>query len=181
MASILLGSPDPRGGPGRAWGTEMHSANRTPPLMRIPPPLLFVATFLVGLGLQRLVPLTVHGTQLIRTSRLIGIGLLACAVLIALSCVGLFLTAGTTLIPHGKASRLISAGPYRFTRNPMYLSLTLGYLGAAAVLAQIWPLLLLLLPLAIMNTVVIPFEEARLREGFGVTFGDYCKRVRRWI
>lgn len=93
----------------------------------------------------------------------------------------MFVLARTTLIPHGQASRLITAGPYRFTRNPMYLSLTLGYLGAAAIFLQVWPLLLLPIPVVTMNTFVIPFEEARLRECFGETFRDYCGRVRRWI
>ena len=159
----------------------MHNAIRTPPLMRVPPPLLFVATFLVGLGLQRLAPLTVHAARVQVTSSLVGIALLACAVVIAFSCVGMFLAARTTLIPLGQASRLITGGPYRFTRNPMYLSLTLGYVGAAAVLVQVWPLLLLALPLGIVNTIVIPFEEARLRAGFGAAFEEYCGRVRRWI
>ncbi len=159
----------------------MPAAVRTPPLMRIPPPLLFLATFLVGLGLQRLAPIIIHGGRITQASRVTGMVLLACAVLIALTCAGMFLVNRTTIIPHGAASKLVTAGPYRLTRNPMYLSLTLGYLGVAAMLIQVWPLVLLPLPVMFVNAVVIPFEEARLRELFGTQFGDYCRRVRRWI
>jgi protein-S-isoprenylcysteine O-methyltransferase Ste14 len=150
--------------------------------MRLPPPLLFVVTFFVGLGLQRVVPIAVRSSRVCETSHLIGVGLLIGGVLLALFCVGMFLVIRTTLIPFGRASNLITCGPYRFTRNPMYLSLTLVYLGVVGMLAQPWPLLFWLpLPVWILNAIVIPFEEARLREVFGDEFREYCANVRRWI
>jgi protein-S-isoprenylcysteine O-methyltransferase Ste14 len=159
----------------------MKAAIRVPHVMRIPPPLLFVATFFAGLGLQRLAPLTVHSSSVERAGHLIGLGLVICGALLALACLGMFLAARTTLKPFGAASRLITRGPYRFTRNPMYLSLTLVYLGLVGMLVQPWPLLLLPLPVAILNMIVIPFEEARLREVFGGVFQEYCANVRRWL
>ncbi len=63
----------------------------------------------------------------------------------------------------------------------MYLSLTVVYVGFALALGRAWPLILVVLPWASMNWVVIPFEEARLRETFGQDYADYCRRVRRWI
>lgn len=159
----------------------MKATIRVPPVMRIPPPLLFVIAFFAGLGLQRFAPLTVHSPGIVRVSHAIGAGLLIGGVLLALSCVGIFLLARTTLIPFGAASSLITRGPYRFTRNPMYLSLTLVYLGAVGMLVQPWPLLLLPVPVAIVDRIVIPFEEARLRALFGDVFQEYCVRVRRWV
>jgi protein-S-isoprenylcysteine O-methyltransferase Ste14 len=148
--------------------------------MRLPPPLLFVVTFFAGIGLERLVPLQIP-SSVAAVSRPIGIGLLACGVLLAVACVGMFLVGRTTIVPHGEASRLITHGPYRLTRNPMYVSLALTYLGVACMLVQPWSLLLLPFPVALVNAIVIPFEEARLREIFGDEFRQYCSQVRRWI
>ena len=149
--------------------------------MHIPPPLWFVAAFFGGLGLQRLVPLTIHSQAIAGASRTIGFGLLVCGALLALSCFGMFLFARTTIIPVGKASKLVTRGPYRFTRNPMYMSLLASYLGVTGWLVEPWPLLLLPVPLAILNWIVIPFEEARLRTAFGNAYEAYCAKVRRWI
>lgn len=154
---------------------------RVPLVMHIPPPLWFGAAFFGGWGLQFLVPLTVRSPAIIMASRAIGFGLLVCAGLIALSCFGLFLSARTTVIPFGTASKLVTGGPYRFSRNPMYLSLALGYLGGVGFLVQPWPLILLPVPLAAVNWIVIPFEEKRLREAFGSAYETYCETVRRWI
>lgn len=63
----------------------------------------------------------------------------------------------------------------------MRVSLVLVYPGAVGVLAQVWPLILLPLPLFMIHAMVIPFEEARLREVFGDTFDQYCASVRRWV
>jgi protein-S-isoprenylcysteine O-methyltransferase Ste14 len=159
----------------------MSTTARVPPAMHVPPPLLFVATFFVGLAVQGLVPLTVASPAIAKASYGLGVALLAGGVLLALSCVGLFFVIRTTIIPHGRASHLITRGPYRFTRNPMYVSLVLVYLGVAGVLVQVWPLLLLPLPVAFVNAIVIPFEEARLRSVFGSAFDDYRGKARRWI
>ena len=159
----------------------MNIAVPVPVVMRIPPPLLFVLTFFAGLGLQRFAPLTIHSSPVAAAAHLIGIWVVVFGVLLALSSVGMFLVARTTLIPFGAASNLITRGPYRFTRNPMYLSLTLAYLGAASLLVQPWSLLLLPLPVATVNMIVIPFEETRLREIFGDAFLQYCANVRRWF
>ena len=159
----------------------MSANGRVPAVMHIPPPLWFVAAFFAGLGLQRLVPLTIHSPAIAGVSRTIGFGLVACGVLLALSCFGLFLLARTTIIPTSKASKLVTRGPYRFTRNPMYLSLFASYLGVSGWFVQPWPLLLLPVPLAILNWLVIPFEEARLRKAFGSAYEQYCTKVRRWL
>lgn len=149
--------------------------------MHVPPPLMFAAAFFAGWGLQYLVPLTIHSYTVAVASRAVGFGLLVCGGLMALSCFGMFLLARTTIIPFGSASVLITRGPYRFSRNPMYVSLVLLYLGGVGLLAQPWPLLFLPVPLAFLGRIVIPFEEKRLRDAFGSAYDAYCAKVGRWI
>ena len=149
--------------------------------MRIPPPLLFVATFLAGAGLQRLAPLPVPSAHILQSSHFVGLGLVVAAGLMALYCVGTFLVARTTIVPFGSASELVTWGPYRLTRNPMYVSLVLAYVGVAALIFQIVPLGLLPLPVILISRIVIPFEERRMQEVFGETYVQYRAKVRRWL
>ena len=156
----------------------MSTPKQIGPIMRIPPPLMFVVTFLAGAGLQRLARLTFPTG---RTSHIVGFGLVGCAVLLALYSVGTFIAARTTIVPFSAASKLVTWGPYRFTRNPMYVSLALAYLGVAVIFSQPLALILLALPLTLVHKIVIPFEEGRMREVFGEAYDQYCTRVRRWI
>lgn len=159
----------------------MKASNRVPLVMHIPPPLWFALAFLAGWGLQYLVPLRIQSLKIVTASHAIGFGLLVCSALLALSSLGLFLLARTTFIPFARSSSLVTRGPYRLSRNPMYVSLVLAYLGFAGSFVQPWALILLPIPLAVLNWVVIPFEEARLRETFGSAYEGYCEKVHRWI
>lgn len=134
-----------------------------------------------GVGLQHFLPTTLTGLGWAYARQLIGKGLMAAGIVLALCCVALFLLRRTTLIPFGSASQLLTCGPYRFSRNPMYVSLVLVYFGVAVSLAQLCSLLLLPLPVAAIQTVVIPFEESRMQSLFGNDFVEYCARVRRWL
>jgi protein-S-isoprenylcysteine O-methyltransferase Ste14 len=111
-----------------------------------------------------------------------GVGLMIAGVALPLWAGALFYRAGATFIPHAtEHKRLVVDGPFRFTRNPMYLGLTLATLGIA-VSNGAWPMLLA--PIAVVvafNLVHIPYEEAAMRREFGVDFDDYARRVRRWI
>ena len=92
-----------------------------------------------------------------------------------------FRTARTTTVPGQASSQLVTWGPYRFTRNPMYVGLIVAYLGEAGILRQFWPVVLLPLTIAYVNWTVIPVEEAKLKEVFGADYDRYRARVRRWI
>ena len=93
-----------------------------------------------------------------------------------------FRRAGTEITPTSPTNRaLVVDGPYRYTRNPMYLGLVLVTLGIAVWIGA-WPMLLA--PIAVFataNWVHIPFEEAKMRRQFGVSYDDYVSRVRRWV
>ena len=93
----------------------------------------------------------------------------------------LFHNARTTTTPGERSTRLVTWGPYGRSRNPMYVSLILAYLGEAAILTQPWPILLLPLTVAYLHRIVIPIEEGRLREVFAGEYEQYCASVRRWI
>jgi protein-S-isoprenylcysteine O-methyltransferase Ste14 len=92
-----------------------------------------------------------------------------------------FRRAHTTTVPGKASSQLVTWGPYRFSRNPMYVGLTLAYLGEAGILRQVWPVILLPLTIMYVNWIVIPLEESKLREVFGEEYERYRTRVRRWL
>jgi protein-S-isoprenylcysteine O-methyltransferase Ste14 len=93
-----------------------------------------------------------------------------------------FRRAGTEINPTSPTNReLVTGGPYRYTRNPMYLGLVLVTLGIA-VWTGAWPMFLV--PIAVFvtaNWVHIPFEEAKMRRQFEAAYDEYVGRVRRWV
>lgn len=149
-------------------------------LLFIPPPLAFVLAFLAGFLLDRAVPARLS-SPLAAIVTVLGAAAVAASLGLAIAAVALFTRHHTTFVPFAKPSRLVEAGPYRLTRNPMYVGLTLLFLGLALLLPSFWSLLFLPLPLLLLQCVVIPFEEARLRATFGATYEAYCARVGRWL
>ena len=149
--------------------------------MRVPVPFVFVLAYLAGAGLQALLPIGVRPGGALRLVHAAGIGLLAAGAALAIWCLTIFWRQRTTTIPFETASRLVTWGPYRLCRNPMYVSLTLLYLGEAGLLAQPLALVPLALTIAYLDRVVIPYEESRLEAAFGAAYEMYRSRVGRWI
>ena len=152
------------------------------PNIRVPP-LYFIGGFLVGLLLDAVVaPIRfTGGTASPRALTTAGWTVFWIGMIVAHSGVATFLLAGTTMFPFKAASRLVQHGPYRFTRNPMYLGLTLSYCGLSLALNTAWPLILLPLMLWLLVKTVIEHEEKYLAETFGDDYLAYKKRVRRWL
>jgi len=74
-----------------------------------------------------------------------------------------------------------ATGPYRFTRNPMYLGWAIVTLGVACLIGT-WPMFVASIAFfATMNWVQIPFEEVKMRRQFGEVFDSYTREVRRWV
>ncbi len=94
---------------------------------------------------------------------------------------GLFRKNRTAIKPFKESSALVTQGPYRFTRNPMYLSMLISLTGAAVVLGSVTCLLVLPLFAWQIATRFIRVEEAMLTERFGEPYIAYQKRVRRWV
>jgi protein-S-isoprenylcysteine O-methyltransferase Ste14 len=146
--------------------------------VRVIPPLIYVVVLGAAWLLQKLVPLPVTplGLSRIGGGALIVIGLGLCW-----WSVGLFWSKHTSIIPVRPSAALVLAGPYRWTRNPMYLGLLLAYIGAALVGQLIWGLILLPIVVVALNRLVILKEERYLERTFGPDYANYRRQVRRWI
>ncbi len=147
------------------------------PGVRVPPPFIFAAAFGLGLGLQSLVP----GWFLPAFLELPGLVLVVAGLGLMFLSVGVFWSRRTTIMPNKSATEFVVVGPYRFTRNPMYVGMSAAYVGLAFAFGQLLPLVLL--PLAVLvigRTVIVPEEEYLLRS-FGASYEEYCSRVRRWL
>jgi protein-S-isoprenylcysteine O-methyltransferase Ste14 len=81
----------------------------------------------------------------------------------------------------GNATALVTDGPYRFTRNPMYLGMTLVLLGAGLLIGSISALLGPLLFIPLITQMWIVREECWMAEAFGENYAEYRNRVRRWL
>jgi protein-S-isoprenylcysteine O-methyltransferase Ste14 len=101
---------------------------------------------------------------------------------LTVAAAALFRREGTELNPTSTTNRkLVTSGPYRFTRNPMYLGLVIVTLGIAFWVGA-WPMFLApIVTFATANWVHVPFEEAKMRNQFGEAFDAYVRKVRRWI
>ena len=159
----------------------MNQDKRPGSIRRVPPPLVFLLAYIAGEGLHYLAPLPLGHFVRGRASQFAAALFLLAGISLVLISVAAFRAAKTTVIPYRRAVTLIVWGPYRMTRNPMYVGVALIYLGVAAVRRVLWPVLLLPAALAILNYVVIPQEEALLRAAFGEAYEKYCARVRRWL
>jgi protein-S-isoprenylcysteine O-methyltransferase Ste14 len=151
-------------------------------LMHIPVPWVFVLTYLLGVALESINPRLSHGViRAVPGITIAGGVLFAVGAVIAGWALVIFRKARTTTVPGRASAKLVTWGPYRFTRNTMYICLTLAYLGEAGLMKQLWPVLVLPLTIAYLNWIVIPVEEAKLKEVFSDEYEQYRSQVRRWI
>jgi protein-S-isoprenylcysteine O-methyltransferase Ste14 len=142
-----------------------------------PPPLIYLAALVTGLLLNRRLP----SAFLPRTiARLLGWPLLGRGVL-----AGWFewamRRADTPASPYKSVSHIATEGPFRYTRNPGYLSMTKMYAGIAALRNALWAIVLLPVALLAIQRGVIEREERYLERKFGEEYLSYKARVRRWI
>ena len=149
-------------------------------LLRVPVPWVFVLTYLAGVGIEG----AFHRGGFFRDSKLLTpVGFIIFTLGAGLAAWGwlLFHRARTTRVPGEASTTLVTSGPYRLMRNPMYVGLSVAYIGEAAILHQMVPVILLPLTIAYLNRVVIPIEEERLHAVFGAQYEQYQNDVRRWL
>jgi protein-S-isoprenylcysteine O-methyltransferase Ste14 len=144
----------------------------------IPPPILYAVAIGLGLWLERPLPWPLPGGGV---RFWLGTSLIALAVLLFGWCLRELRVHQTTINPHRAASSLVSSGPFRFSRNPIYVSLTVLLIGVGLLAASTWVLLMLAWLLPVMQRLVVAREEEHLRWRFGSEYADYCARVRRWL
>lgn len=150
-------------------------------LLKVPVPWIFVLSYLIGLIPQFIFPVSNHSTETVLLIKISGVILFAIGAFFAAWSLIIFHKANTTTTPGEISKQLVVTGPYRLTRNPMYVSLTLAYFGEAGFLTQLWPLFVLPFTLAYINWIVIPLEEDLLKNEFKKEYEDYCTRVNRWL
>jgi protein-S-isoprenylcysteine O-methyltransferase Ste14 len=149
--------------------------------VRFPPPLISLATILLGGLLDRVWPIDL-GIELSAPIRY-GIGglVVTCALTLASWAIVHFRQSDQDEKPWTPTTALVGAGPYRFTRNPMYLGMVLLCIGAAVLLSNWWILALTpVCALALWWFAIRP-EEMYLEEKFGEDYRAYKRRVRRWL
>jgi protein-S-isoprenylcysteine O-methyltransferase Ste14 len=148
--------------------------------VRFPPPLLYAGALAAGFLVQRRWPIAILPGMPF-AARIAGAILALAGAALAISAVGMFRRAGTSPNPTRPASALAVRGPYRFTRNPMYLGLALVSAGFALFWNALWPLVFLPVAILLMRRLVIDREERYLEEKFGNEYTSYKARVRRWV
>lgn len=142
------------------------------------PPLVYLAAIVMGFLLEFAWP----STFLPRDFAIaLGSALVVAAVALFVYSVGRFRAAGTPVPGNQPTTAIVRAGPYRFSRNPIYLAFSLLQLGIAVAANSLWLVATLLVAIALMAAIVIPREEWYLERKFGAEYRDYKARVRRWI
>jgi protein-S-isoprenylcysteine O-methyltransferase Ste14 len=153
---------DPKGGPLRV-------------LLR--PPIVFLCAILMGIALNRAWSLPFLPSTLGWLGRLVTL----CAVLLLLLSFREFRAAGTSVRGSKRTTTIVRTGPYRFSRNPIYVSFILLVLGLSVWLNDLWLLVTLVPAVGFIAAVVIPREERFLERNFHDQYSSYKATVRRWL
>lgn len=158
----------------------MKLPNKDGAKVRFPPPLVFLAAIIAGVIVQRMsIPLSFSVAAGIRIAG--GVLVLACGVGIVLSARIWFTRTGQNPIPWKPTPELILQGPYRFTRNPMYVGITLFVIGLGLTLNNLWISLFAAPALLAVHFIAVLPEERYLTEKFGEGYRSFLVRVRRYF
>ena len=150
-------------------------------LRKLPPIAYFVLAFALGFALDATTIWSPAWAFSNRITLTLGIVLILPAIYFGFGGMTLFMANRQPLMPGERSTELMTRGPFRLSRNPMYLGLALLHAGLGLALLLPITLVLLVAPLAIMQFAIIPDEEARMQQLFGQTYAAYRQRVRRWI
>lgn len=156
----------------------MHADETSGPGIRIPPPAFYLTALVIGIALNYLWPLSFFAGS---SNYVVGALFVIVSLAMMPPILMRFRRAGTTFDVRKAASRLITDGPYRFSRNPAYLALTLVYLGIGILLDNGWVLVLVLPVFVLMHRGIVPSEERHLEAKFGEQYLRYKAAVRRWL
>lgn len=143
-----------------------------------PPPLIYAAALAAGLLFNRRYRIPFLPRQLSRT---LGWPLVIGGLMVGLLGSREMRRAETNMDPYKPTTAIVTEGPYRFTRNPLYLSMILIYGGIAALANALSPVLLLPIVQHLMRRGVIEREERYLERKFGDEYLQYKARTPRWI
>ena len=156
----------------------MNVSKRDAPGVFTIPPLIYVPFLAMGIVLDYLFPVPLLPN---RIQYLVGFAVIAVSGLIMPFVLLEFRKFRTNFNPRKATTTIITTGPYRFSRNPSYLALTLIYISVGIAADSIWILGLLIPALALMHYGVITREERYLEKKFGEEYLCYKRSVRRWL
>ena len=160
-------------------GTEPPASTADRAGVRLPPPLVFALAVIVGVLLdRRVVTLPAGPDELLRP---LAWAALICGFLLIGSALVLFHRTGQNPEPWKSTPEVIFTGPYRISRNPMYVGMALLQLAAGLWMANGWVLLLVPLSLYGVYRIAVRPEEIYLERKFGETYREYKASVRRWL
>lgn len=159
----------------------MSSTPDHPPI-RVQPPLILLADIILGFVLKAFVPARIAPRRWPRAVTVaLGLPMLIGGMALGGTAVRNMMHSGTTPDPHRPSTELVTAGPYRFTRNPIYLGFTLIVLGLGFLANSFWFIPLAGALVATIQTQVIRYEEQYLESRFGPRYQAYKGQVRRWV
>jgi protein-S-isoprenylcysteine O-methyltransferase Ste14 len=149
------------------------------PNVVIPPPIAWALAILAGLGVGWFYPLQFVATSIPRNW--VGGGVFALRLALAIWAIVTIRRAGTQIDINKPTTAIVENGPYRLTRNPIYLGIVLGQTGIAIDFDNLWVLAMLVPFYIVIRRGVVAREEAYLERKFGAVYLGYKSRVRRWV
>ena len=162
--------------------TKKGKRDRSGAAVRVPPPISAVLTIVAGYFLGRWLPLLTE-YELATPDRywIGGAVIVVSGFAFALWPLLLFRDTEQNPTPWSETPKIIVKGPYKFTRNPMYLSMVMFNFGFAIIFSEAWILAFMPILVLVLYHTAIKHEEAYLEEKFGESFLAYKRSVRRWI
>jgi len=149
------------------------------PDVSLHPPTVFLSAFLIGFLLRVFSGAWLFLPPVIAEA--LGGLLLLGAIIIVVLAISEFSETGETLRPASPSHQLLTKGVFRYSRNPIYLAMTLLGIGFGFATGNLWMILSSFAAAAVINYFVIPEEEAYLFRRFGAEYDHYRKQTRRWI
>jgi protein-S-isoprenylcysteine O-methyltransferase Ste14 len=145
------------------------------------PPLVFLGGLIVGFAVWWFWPVPIVPSEWSIAVLVVGAIATALGLWAMVWAIVIFRRVDTTPVHWKPTTTLAFDGPYRFTRNPMYVGMALVQGGIALLGNALWPLVALIPVIAIIQTQVIAREEAYLEAKFGAPYREFRTRVRRWL
>ncbi len=146
--------------------------------VRLPPPFVLLGHLALALALGWSIRIPVPMPFYLH---LLGLLVVLAGLLLAFSAVRAMARLGTPIDPYEPVKAVVTAGPYRLTRNPIYLGFVCALAGLPLALGTYWGLLLVPLMIIVMTLLVVRHEEAYLERKFGRVYLEYKSSVRRWL
>jgi len=144
----------------------------------LPPPLVFAGFLLLAIVLNLVIPLPPPWLEMLRD---IAVVVVLGGLFLGGWCIRLMVQAHTSPDPHRPTSVLLTEGPYRRSRNPIYLGFLLIYIGLTVLVGTLWGILLSPLVLWTVTRLVVGPEESYLQARFDAQYLAYKSRVRQWL